>query len=191
MAKKEPTRKSTPKKAVKKKATRKPVTPAAKKTAGRPTKFDQINIRQLEILARRGFTDKEMSAFFGVTEVTFNNWKRTQPGFFKSLKNWKDEADEEVEKSLYQSACGYVSTNLKAVTVQNGDGSSSVEMVQEKIEHSPHPTSIIFWLKNRKPDEWRDQKDIKHSGDLILQLAENIRAGRNRIRGEIAHSSGN
>ena len=45
------------------------------KKRGRPSKIDKINFKQVEILAKRGFTDVEMSDFFEVTERTWNNWK--------------------------------------------------------------------------------------------------------------------
>src|SRR5690606_26154962 len=59
----------------------------------RPSKYANINLKQIEILAEKGFTDKEMSAFFSITEQTFNNYKKEHPEFFESLKRGKDIAD--------------------------------------------------------------------------------------------------
>lgn len=48
-----------------------------------------------------------MSDFFGVTEQTWNNWKTSHPDFFESIRDWKREADEKVERSLFERAKGY------------------------------------------------------------------------------------
>ncbi|HAP5503489.1 TPA: HNH endonuclease [Enterococcus faecalis] len=33
---------------------------------------------------------------------------------------------------------------------------------------APNPTAAIFWLKNRKPDEWRDRKETQISGEMSV-----------------------
>ena len=30
-------------------------------------------------------------------------------------------------------------------------------------------TAQIFWLKNRRPDKWRDKRDLEHSGGINVQ----------------------
>ena len=37
--------------------------------------------------------------------------------------------------------------------------------------YPPDTTAAIFWLKNRRPDLWRDKHRIEHSG----QVATNVR----------------
>lgn len=42
-------------------------------------------------------------------------------------------------------------------------------LVEEKSkEVIPDTTAQIFWLKNRKPDEWRDRQQVEHSGDMNI-----------------------
>lgn len=36
---------------------------------------------------------------------------------------------------------------------------------------APNPTSAIFWLKNRKPDDWRDKKETEVTGNLGISAA--------------------
>lgn len=68
---------------------------------GRPTKFnDRLQVR-VKMLATKGFTDSEMSTVLDISESTLNRWKIKYPDFWESLKNWKDEADLEIEGSLY------------------------------------------------------------------------------------------
>jgi len=36
--------------------------------------------------------------------------------------------------------------------------------------YPPDPVSIIFWLKNRKPEQWRDKQEAEHKGNVIVEL---------------------
>ena len=138
-----------------------------KNKGGRPSKFSQIDMRQLEIVTKKGFTDDEISELFGITKQTLNNYKKENPKFFDSLKDWKLEADNEVEKSLYERAKGYKHEAVH-FTAHNGVVTATD---YEKI-YPPDPTSMIFWLKNRKPKEWRDryETDNNLSEDEIQKL---------------------
>lgn len=141
--------------AKKKKTTKK----KAKPSRGRPSKFDDDMIRQAEILAVKGFTDKEIAELFDVTEQTINNWKKDYPQFFVSLKKGKEIRDAAVERSLFERACGY---SHPEVHITNYQGTVTKT---EVIKHyPPDPTSMIFWLKNRQPDKWRDKQDLNIGG---------------------------
>jgi len=131
----------------------------------RPSKYSSVNKEQLKILCLKGFTDKEMAAFFKINELTLNRWKKQYPEFCKSLKEAKEEADAKVEKSLFERANGYTHKAVKFF--QHGAKIIS----QEYDEHyPPDPTSMIFWLKNRQPAKWRDKQD----GDLNVNIAQII-----------------
>ncbi len=46
------------------------------------------------------------------------------------------------------------------------------EILEKKVikQVSPDVTAQIFWLKNRRPDRWRDKQDIEHSGGVDNKL---------------------
>ena len=113
--------------------------------AGRPTKYNEEVLRQAKILYRKGFTDAEVAETLGVDESTITEWKQVHPEFSASLKDWKDEADHKVERSLYERAQGY--------------------MIDDKFV-PPDTTACIFWLKNRKSKQWRDKTEQEHSGQV-------------------------
>ncbi len=141
---------------------------AAKNKGGRPSKFNQLTDLEkanLERLAKKGFTDKEMAEFIDVTEQTFNNWKKSHPLFFESLKDWKAEADHKVERSLYERATGFVCREDK---VFNNNGKEMV--VPTEKHYPPDTTACIFWLKNRDKENWRDKVEL--GGGLDLTLSE-------------------
>ncbi|WP_391209187.1 hypothetical protein [Psychrobacillus sp. L4] len=48
-------------------------------------------------------------------------------------------------------------------------------LVEEKTkEVSPDTTAQIFWLKNRRPDKWRDKQDIQHSGTMEINSFRHV-----------------
>ncbi len=123
--------------------------------AGRPSKYKPEFCQQAAKLCKLGATDREMSDFFQVNESTFNLWKSEHPAFSKSLKRAKAEADNRVEQSLYRRALGY---SHDAVHVSNYQGEVTLTPI---VEHYPPDTvACIFWLKNRRPDQWRDKSDV-------------------------------
>ena len=137
---------------------------------GRPTKFKDEHMDKIKKMATAGFTDKEMAECLNVTEQTFNNWKKKFHEFFESLKDWKLKADESVERSLYERACGYEHEEDK---IFNANGKPMIVPTVKK--YPPDPTAAIFWLKNRQPKEWRDKQDIEHSGTIdVSERAKEI-----------------
>ena len=48
----------------------------------------------------------------------------------------------------------------------------SIETKRVKRQVPPDTTAIIFWLKNRKTDVWRDRREIDHSGEMKQTVVE-------------------
>lgn len=130
--------------------------------AGRPSKFkpEYVEIAK-RLCENRAFTDKELADTFGVTLSTLHLWKLKHPEFSDSLKLGKAPANERVVKSLYDRAMGYsvVETDIRVV---NG------KIVKTEVvkHYPPDPTCLIFYLKNRLPDEFRDKRETAISGQL-------------------------
>lgn len=133
-----------------------------KKKLGRPKEAvaDKVDFNQVALLCDRGFTDKDLARFYGVNEGTINNWKK-DPAFLQVLKSHKENADENVKKSLYQRAIGYWAPDTK---IMQHDG-VPIEVDTLKY-YAPDVTACIFWLKNRQPLDWRDKQDVEHSGEI-------------------------
>jgi hypothetical protein len=137
-----------------------------KHPGGRPSKYKPEYVEQVYDLAAHGYTDKEIADFFKVREQTINNWKNAHPEFFESLKRGKYEFDTNVvEKSLLRRATGYKYKEITRVISKEPDpetGEARLITVKEVTkEMAPDPTSMIFWLKNRQPDEWRDRQSTE------------------------------
>jgi hypothetical protein len=131
--------------------------------AGRPTSYREEYAEQVLKLCRLGATDRELANFFAVSEQTINAWKDAHPEFLESLKAGKAKADAEVADKLFRRATGY---SHEAVKIFMPSGASEPVYAAYTEHYAPDPTSCIFWLKNRRPDLWRDVQGREHAVDV-------------------------
>jgi hypothetical protein len=128
---------------------------------GRPPKYTPEFAEQARKLCLLGATDEEIAAFFEVEVRTVYRWKLDHDEFCQALKAGKAEADERVERSLYQKAVGY---RQQAVKIFMPAGATNPVYADYVENLAPDTTAAIFWLKNRRPQEWRDKQEHEHSG---------------------------
>ncbi len=126
---------------------------------GRPTSFKADYAKQAEKLCALGATDEDLADFFKVSIRTISNWKSEHDEFLQALKGGKDNADTRVERSLYQRAIGYTSDAVHFASYQG-----VVTQTPYREHVPPDTTAMIFWLKNRRPDLWRDKNIQEHTG---------------------------
>lgn len=127
----------------------------------------------LEIIAgwaRRGLTDADISHNIGISVRTLIDWKRRYPAINACLKNSKDLADTIVENALFRKATGY---KTKEVSYKADSDGNLVPVSAVEKEVPPDTTAQIFWLKNRRPDLWRDRRkeadsDGQSGGVVVL-----------------------
>lgn len=122
--------------------------------AGRPTDYREEYAEQARKLAELGATDQEVASFFAVDVRTIYRWKHDHDTFCQSLKVGKEVADDRVERSLYQKAIGYEQEEVKIFMPAQAEAPVYAPFVA-KI--APDTTAAIFWLKNRRSQEWRDK----------------------------------
>lgn len=141
-----------------------------KQVGGRPSLINTIDLSKVKHYTSKGYTDKELAAIFNVDSRTIDNWKKEYPEFFQTLKVGKLIADAKVEASLYQRACGY---SHPEVHITNYQGKITITSI---IKHyPPDSTAMIFWLKNRKPKEWREKQELEHTfKDFLHPELQNI-----------------
>jgi hypothetical protein len=131
----------------------------------RPTEYKAAYAEGARKLAKLGATDQEVADFFNVSVRTVHRWKNTYEEFCHSLKAGKEEADARVERALYHRAIGYEQEEVK-IFMPAGKDEPVYAKFTAKI--APDTTAAIFWLKNRKPEEWRDRHDVEHGGRVLL-----------------------
>ena len=157
-----------------KKLTKEKQKPKAKNKGGRPSKFPKGQELIIKKLVLMGATDNDLAEAFEVTEQTINNWKIKHPKFFESLKDWKIQADANVEKALYLRATGYSHKETKIATHEGVITDS-----QEFDKHYPPDTAAAFiWLQNRKSAEWKrdrtPQEGSDNLADALMAIAEKL-----------------
>lgn len=141
--------------------------PDTKPKAGRPPTYKPEFAKQGATLARLGATDMELADFFEVEVRTIYRWKHDHPAFCQSLKAGKEEADERVERSLYQKAIGYEQDEVKIFMPA---GAEAPVYAPYRAKIAPDTTAAIFWLKNRRSQEWRDKQDVEHTGGIAINI---------------------
>ncbi len=136
-----------------------------------PSKYRSEFDERAAQLCYLGATDKILAAVFSVSEDTIRVWKKKHPSFQQAVLSRKVSADGKVAKSLYERATGYTVETQQGVKYKDKDGGEHVKVVNVTKHIEPHVTAMIFWLKNRQPELWRDVQQVEHSG-LESLLAE-------------------
>lgn len=116
---------------------------------------------RLEAYARDGLTDEQIAHNMGISPATLYNYKRDHLEILEALKKGKEVVDIQVENALLKRALGY-SYEEKKVEVSE-EGTKVTKTIKEVV---PDTTAQIFWLKNRRPDRWRDKHDMELSGEV-------------------------
>lgn len=113
---------------------------------------------KLEAWARDGLTDEQIANNIGIKRTTLYDWLNKYSDISDALKRGKEVVDIQVENALLKRALGY---SYDEVTYEYGEETKRVTK-----EVQPDTTAQIFWLKNRKPDVWRDRKDIDMQAEV-------------------------
>ena len=87
---------------------------------------------------RNGLTDEQIAKNIGIGTRTLYDWRDKSPQITQALKRGKIHADFMVENALYKKAL------------------------------EGNVTAQIFWLKNRKPEDWKDRRETEVTGNLNL-----------------------
>ena len=111
----------------------------------------------LEGWARDGRTDEQIAGNVGITATTLYEWKNRFPEISEALKKGKEIVDIQVENALLKRALGYEYMEERA-EISEKDGRKVIQTVKQVI---PDTAAQIFWLKNRRPDRWRDKPQEK------------------------------
>lgn len=123
---------------------------------GRPTLYKAKYAEIARRMCEQGATRADLADRFGVTINTVMAWQYEHQEFSDSCKQGREAADERVEQSFYERAVGYTYDSEKILVVQG-------EVIREPIkEHvPPDPRAAEFWLRNRRPDRWKDAKQLE------------------------------
>lgn len=144
-------------------------------------------LTRLEGFARSGLTDLQIAAKMGISAATLYQWQIDHPDISEAIKRGKKPVDDEVENTLLKSALGYEYEEIITEIIESPDGQQRKQVKKIKHYAQPNTTAQIFWLKNRRPDKWRDRQELAGSMNLtatnIVEQVESLveEAGRDQL----------
>lgn len=113
-------------------------------SGGRPTKYDPAYCDQVVEFLTDGYSLAAFAGEIGVARSTIYEWVDQNPDFSDAVKRAQAKAVLWWEKANRSLAL-------------TGEGNA---------------TAIVFGLKNRAADEWRDKTETEHSGGVTVTKIE-------------------
>lgn len=139
--------------------------------------LEQDKLILLEGWARDGLTEEQIAKNIGISRQSLWKWKEKEVDILNALKKGKEVVDIEVENALLKRALGYTIT-LKE---QKVDKDGCIHDLEKDVHIPGDTTAQIFWLKNRKPDKWRDkvvdtenEEAITNATDILVKIRKTV-----------------
>lgn len=111
---------------------------------GRPSKYDPAFCARAEDILSQGYSEAVLAGDLGVCLDTITEWKKVHEDFSASIKRGRAKGARIWEDRLKNLA-------------ERNEGNA---------------TGVIFGLKNRHPDVWKDMTEQKHSGGVTVTKIE-------------------
>lgn len=122
----------------------------------------------LESWARDGLTDEQIAHNIGVRRETLYDWIKKYPNISNALKKGKEVVDIQVENALLKRALGYTWNEITRGMQENPLTGENELVITRTVTRDvpPDTTALIFWLKNRRPDLWREKQSVEVQGSI-------------------------
>lgn len=134
----------------------------------------ESGLQIIEQWARDGLTEDQIAHNIGICRDTLNEWKNRFPAISDAIKKGKAPVDFQVENALLKRARGYEYNETRT------DATGKAITITRHVP--PDVAACIFWLKNRRPEKWREKPPQPESGknDLLQSLYDLMAKGENR-----------
>lgn len=130
--------------------------PVESQPVGRPPLYEDWMPQVAAVIGRLGGTQPDLADAFGVSLRTVERWMAEGAEFWRAVKLAQGDLDRMVERSLFERAMGYEHESEEIF--HNKD--TGVVRAQTRKKYAPDTAAAIFWLKNRKPEKWRDKVEV-------------------------------
>lgn len=128
--------------------------------AGRPTKKTEFSLAKILELTKEGKSSQEIADLMDLSRATIDRWIESDIEFCYTVKKLRSEADEMIEKSLYNRAHGF----SKTIKTQKVGKDGQVVDVEETQYFPPDSQALKFWLMNRQRDKYTDRTQHEITG---------------------------
>lgn len=128
--------------------------------------------------ARDGCTDKEIADNMGISRETFYKWKANYTDISDALKKTKNIVNAELEETTIKNAQEHEYEEV-IITKRLNKDTGEMEVVEEKRIKKVMPSNpllLMFLMKNRMPEQYKDKQDVAVSGAIptVISGAEKL-----------------
>jgi transposase-like protein len=141
---------------------------------GRPTLYKPEHASRARELCARGATTPDLAGRFGVARSTIGQWIATHPEFAEAVQQGRDIADATAVESLFTRVTGY--NHQEKVFLHRGEPKT----VTCTAHVPPETRACMFWLRNRRPEDWRAKAEA--ALEIVDDIAAALDAAGERMR---------
>lgn len=140
---------------------------------GRPSVLTEFVKEKIVQLVLEKKTNAQICEIIGINPKTLGEWQKRDQELRITIKEAKARVDTIVEDTLIHRALGYSHPEEKIMVIND-----QIVRVETTKHYPPDTASMIFWLKNRQPEKWREKTEIEHIGgapQITITLPSNGR----------------
>ena len=143
---------------------------------GRPTVYKPEYAETARVSCMLGATNETLAERFEVSRSTVDRWIAGIPDFRNAVMNGREAADGAVVSALFSRATG-MEHKMTRVFWHNGQPVT----VNYTVELPPDVRACMFWLRNRLPGQWRENRPAQDKAGLdfsdLEEASERVRRG--------------
>ena len=144
---------------------------------GRPTTYRPENAEISRNACMLGATNETLAERFEVCRRTIDNWIATIPEFSDAVRQGREVADQAVVSALFARATG-MEQKMTKVFCHRGQPVTA----DYTVRLPPDVRACIFWLRNRRPEEWRESRPAVAEKKDEPNWVSELEAASERVR---------
>ena len=111
--------------------------------------------------SRDTFSKAEIAKRMGINANTLVKWQKKYAEIDEAINTTRELVDYQVENAVLKAALGYKTKEIKVTIGKKIVNGEMVEMLKEVTtkEVAPNIKAAMFWLNNRKFDDWKLNRD--------------------------------
>lgn len=137
--------------------------PIFAKMMERPTKWETNVLPRLSDIKawiEAGVTVDEICERIGISSSMWFEYVNKHEILKNLVDCGRSVTNSRVENSLLKAAMGYEYEEIKTIIEEDKNGKKRTRIEKVKRHMPPNPAAMMFWLKNRAPNEWNDRREI-------------------------------